>query len=374
MTSFRCPLAVAIIVVGTGFASAQANVKKLSDVAKELKEFLDGKGEAAINQGAITGPDNTRNAGPGFAERLRAELTKLKIEVRTSGANHTIKGEYSLGEVKPSKDEKPLSTVHLEFKIVDKRGKTLTKVEQDILDETAVLEAFGVTAELPATKNAAPNPERDRVIREQILDQPKPPIDAGKATSSAKGTFAVEILVGGQQRPVADQDGVAQVALKRGEEYVVRLVNGHPQLDMAVNLAIDGINVFEFSDVRHPTDKTRPKFSVYIVPPGKSVDILGWHKDMETAHKFEVSGYADSAAAKLAKTADAATMGVITATFAAAWPKDQPPPADETASTKSLDGDATKLGAPTKFVNKEVERVIGTVRGSVSVRYSKPAQ
>jgi hypothetical protein len=64
---------------------------------------------------------------------------------------------------------------------------------------------------------------------------------------------------------------------------------------------------------------------------------------------------------------------VITATFAAAWPKDQQPPSDEPSNPaeKSRSGDA--VGRGTRFQQKflEVERHIGVVRATVSVRYTK---
>jgi hypothetical protein len=65
-----------------------------------------------------------------------------------------------------------------------------------------------------------------------------------------------------------------------------------------------------------------------------------------------------------------APTGVITAQFAAAWPKDHPPPADE-AQGRSRSADAVGRGIQVQQQYIEVERHMGVTRATVSVRYSK---
>src|SRR5262249_53580730 len=121
-----------------------------------------------------------------------------------------------------------------------------------------------------------------------------------------------------------------------------------------------------FSDVKNP--KTgRPLYSVLILGAKQEVFIRGWHRTNEVAEEFVITDYSRSAAAELKSTA---ATGAITATFAAAWPKDQQPPSDEPAA-KGRSGDAVGRGqrVAQKFV--EVERHVGVVRATVSVRYAK---
>jgi hypothetical protein len=136
-----------------------------------------------------------------------------------------------------------------------------------------------------------------------------------------------------------------------------------------VTLTIDGLNLYSFSDVKNP--KTgQPKYRVVFVPAGQEVFIPGWHRTNEVSEEFVITEYAKSGSAALRSTAP---TGTVTATFAAAWPKDKPQPADEppAAAGNSRSADAVGRGARVaqKFV--EVERNIGVVRATVSVRYDK---
>ena len=59
-------------------------------------------------------------------------------------------------------------------------------------------------------------------------------------------------------------------------------------------------------------------------------------------------------------------VGVITATFAYAWPQGSAPPKDERSA-----GNETGFGPPVSQKVQEVSRQIGAVRDIVSIRYSR---
>jgi hypothetical protein len=88
-----------------------------------------------------------------------------------------------------------------------------------------------------------------------------------------------------------------------------------------------------------------------------------------------VASYADSPAAKLLPPA--AEVGTITATFAAAWARDQFPPDDERGSAERGDDPtealATARGEAVEQRYDVVERLVGQTRAIVSVRYAPPA-
>jgi len=121
----------------------------------------------------------------------------------------------------------------------------------------------------------------------------------------------------------------------------VRIVND-ADYDVAVTFTIDGLNVFAFSEVRGRNGK--PLYACVIVTKKSSVLVKGWHRDNEKSWEFLVAEYAKSAAAEV-RNVDG--LGTITASFAAAWPKDGMPPADEPAkpSTRAVSLDATARGA-----------------------------
>jgi hypothetical protein len=105
---------------------------------------------------------------------------------------------------------------------------------------------------------------------------------------------------------------------------------------------------------------------VVIVPPHSSAVIPGWHRNNNDTDAFQVTEYAKSAAALIHNEQN---LGVVTATFAAAW--ENTPPPDEMPQSKGVGGDATGFGPRIAQEYKEVKRTIGSVRASVSARYTK---
>jgi hypothetical protein len=161
-------------------------------------------------------------------------------------------------------------------------------------------------------------------------------------------------------RPAIDQEGLAFVKLSRGENYAVRLINNSPH-DAAVDLKIDGLSMFAFSENKN--------YRVMIVPAGKSHVASGWHRTNQLADAFQVMEYSKSEAAKLVgpSTAD----GTITATFAAAWQAGAKAPDDEPVATGSRSVDGTGRGEEHGTTYQEVRREVGVVRSAISVRYSE---
>jgi hypothetical protein len=153
------------------------------------------------------------------------------------------------------------------------------------------------------------------------------------------------------------------VATGRNEIYSVRLINESPH-DAAATLTIDGLNMFVFSEVKDK--KGQPRYTHVIVPARSSGTILGWHRTNEKSDSFLVTEYAKSAAAQLLH--NSAKIGTITVCFSAAWPRDGRPPGDE-PPTRSAD--ATGRGPEVAAKYTEVERTLGVIRATVSVRYTK---
>jgi hypothetical protein len=229
---------------------------------------------------------------------------------------------------------------------------------------------LGVTAQLPADGSAA---DRDKKLRDAI-DGPRVHVAGNRVSAVPASPYSIEILVksGGpyQARPPRIENGLAFVPISRGELYAISLINDSP-VDAAVNLTIDGINVFAFSDLKDPRTG-QPRYSQWIIPAKSRGEIIGWHRSNEATDTFQITEYAKSAAAELNSKAP---IGTITASFSAAWPKGTAPPPDEPAqppSEFSRSADATGRGprVATKYI--ETERNFGVVRSTISVRYAKP--
>ncbi len=173
-----------------------------------------------------------------------------------------------------------------------------------------------------------------------------------------------------------DRDGLAYVSLRREQEYTVRLVN-RSSFEAAARLSIDGLNVFTFCDEKQPPKLAdgkpnprggEPPFDLILVPAGASVEVPGWVISRSQVLGFKMTSYPNTAVAQLGR--DPAATGTITATFSAAWKKGDKPPAGEPPTTRGPGDDGTGFGKPKAIDARPVERQVGAVRASVSVRYS----
>jgi len=166
-----------------------------------------------------------------------------------------------------------------------------------------------------------------------------------------------------------NEEGYAFVPIQREQVYGVVLVND-ADFDAGVQLRIDGLSMYSFSDAEFRDKTGKPVYTYVNVQAKKSVIIRGWHVTNDQSDEFKVTEYAKSAAAELKSTAP---TGTITATFHAAWDPKGNPPDDEpkNPNDSSLSADATGRGArfDQKFV--EVDRKVGVARAVVSVRYAK---
>jgi hypothetical protein len=389
-------LSIALLPVGQARA-AEALRKELAGIAATVAGVLKGRDQDTISVGQFTGPATfPTSAGPGIAQALTEEFQKLDIVVKAV-APLGIEGRYLVTDLDVPDGDRPgrnqtVLAVRIQGTVVDQAGQVIAgftsgevadvpvvdgKFQIDVPDEQTVLEVTGVTASLPPDE-----PAKDRAQRIREIVQPDPAgapaqadppptarLDGSRVFAAPGNDYAVEVLVNGRPRPAQLIDGLPFVEVGQNEFYVIRLVNNTPY-EAAVRLTIDGLSTFAFSDLRHEDGPKagQPRFNLWVVPPRGVKVVRGWHRTHERADSFLVTGYAESAAATLNHTAD---IGTITATFAACWPSDAPPPTDEPPRRKGAPL-ATGIGPPVQQNIRGLERTIGVVRAAVSVRYAKP--
>jgi hypothetical protein len=360
-------LALAMWVVLAQSARADDALRtELVTVAQGIAEAVKGLGHEAIAVGEFTGPAQlSASGGPLIVKTLTEEMPKHGLAVK-QGATVGVKGEFE--DVKDM--QSGLLAARIKGTVTDRSGQVLFTFTRGVFGETALAALFGTTAKLPAD---LPPAERNAEL-EKSLDTPKVHVQGPRVSAAADSPYAVEILAAPQRgakyqpRSATVQNGQAFVRLSRGEVFGVRLSNKSPH-DAAVTLTIDGLNLYAFSDVKDP--KTgRPRYAVVIVPAGQEVFLPGWHRTNEASEEFVITEYAKSAAAELKSTAP---TGTVTAAFAAAWPTDKAPPADEPPSQAGNSRSADAVGRGARVAQKfvEVQRHIGVVRATVSVRYAK---
>jgi len=360
-------LVLAWLPANAGSAAANEALRPpLAEMAKQIRDLLKGRGEDAIFVGAFTGTVGKArapaSAGPGIKQVLVEELQKLGVRVKND-ANLEIKGDYR--DVQDDDSERV--ALRLQASVLNRAGDAVVVLgkklvlDAEIEDRDALVQVLGVSkpdfgAGLTAEKECAE-------IRAR-LNRPSVSLTGTRIAADAKSPYALEILVkaskGYQARKPAEETGLAYVPLGRDEVFAVRLLNDSEH-DAAVELTLDGLSVFAFSDNKG--------YRHVIVPKKGSVLIKGWHRTNSASDEFMITHYAKSAAAERLGNLD--QTGTITATFAAAWDPKESPPRDESNKFRDPFNPAVGRGNPVKAVFKEVVRDHGRVRDVVSVRYKK---
>lgn len=368
MTFRRCLAGAAFVCLSLWLSSpgAASAANKALDLdgatktmAQRISQTLAGLGEEAVSIGQFTSPPQlAASGGAGISKLLADHLTKAGMPVKRR-ASVGVQGEF-----RDKLDAQGKPAVEILTELVDRRGEVLLSFPQEVAAAQDVASTLGLTFEAPADKPAKKQAEK---IKESI-EKPKVELVGTKAKAAPESPYAIEVQVNdGPQgayiaHPIFEEEGLAFVDIAKGRLYAVHLINDSPH-DAAVTLTIDGLNVFAFSenqDYRH-----------FIVPAKSEGTILGWHRDNRVSDAFQITEYSKSAAAELLP--DSASLGTITASFAAAWPEDENPPSDE-FDARLLgrgSGNATGRGPEVKAGYREVRRHTGRVRASISVRYDK---
>jgi hypothetical protein len=332
--------------------------KALASAAQEVAQFLKSRQAGELAVGQFTSPPQLQaSGGSGLSKILAEQLTQSGVTVKRR-AELGLQGEYA--EV-PAQEGAVVARITGEVR--DRQGKAVHQFTRDVSGPEAIAGMFGVTVNLPPDKGQK---ERNRILRKG-LGTSQVVLAENKVLAGEGSPYSIEVLVRDgaklDSRPPKDQEGMAFVSIERGQQYAVRVTN-KSEYDAAVTLMIDGLNMFAFSE--------RKDYSYFILGAGQSTVIQGWHRTNEVSDAFEVTSYAKSAVAEL--LASPAKIGTITATFAAAWAVDQPPPPDELAARLADrgTGDATGRGPAVASKFTEVARKKGAMRASVSVRYTRP--
>ncbi len=354
-------LASLAILPGPRSATAESDLAgETAVIAKQVKLLLDQKGQSTIAVGDFRAPAKLASgAGTAITKCMTDELKKLGLAV-TRRAELELNGEFR--DVQDPKAKAP--AVQIRAHVVDQSGAEVVAFEpRGIFDMTTIASLVGATVSIPA---AATEEQRNEGFTEAV-ENPKIHLANTRISPDPKGPYAIEVRVksGSEYRPRAAsmEDGLAFLKIRREETYAIALINDSPN-DAAVTLTIDGLSVFAFSE--------NTAYRHFIVPGKTTLTVPGWHRSNKVSDSFKVTGYAESAVAE--NMPNSTIVGTITACFAAAWPKDSPPPADEASpkGAKALPSDdATARGEAVEKIFTQVYKKVGRFRAAVTVRYSK---
>lgn len=342
----------------------------IKEIAKQVQNLLTAHGHNTVAIDPFKGPASMATSfGPGLEEAFVGELQRLEIQVKAQ-AELRIKGVYRLIEIPAEEQvERTLGTsvlaAEIEISVLDSFDEPLGRriFKRQIRNESTVTQMAGLTVSLPTQGDKTSEVDRDAAVRLAVAHAPAH-LDGSFVQSRPDSLYAMELLVRQMPRKVGLVDGLPFAEVRGNESYAIRLTN-RSDFDAAVNLQIDGLSMFAFSEMRDSNGS--PKYSTVLVPAGGDVTIRGWHINNETSDEFLVTDYPRSAAGQ---QNHATGIGTVTAIFHAAW--DKIPPPDEPGKKRGLKGDATGRGLRIDEKFSEVSRQVGVVRDSISIRYTKP--
>jgi hypothetical protein len=334
--------------------------QELASVASRLYKHLRDRSTTVAVGNFTCDTKPPTNHGSGIHLILCEELTRCGLRLDRE-SRWTVKGSYKVIIDTTTPDHHPALKLEIKLHERDGDGGFDLEITGAVVDEETVAAALGLTVALPPDANAA---QRARILTDRIRKDRAPILTGNRISATRNSPYAVEVLVKRDGKYVAItpeiDDDVAYAPIARDEVYAVRLCNDTDH-EAAASLTIDGIDLFAFCE---------PRPTALILAAHSEVLVRGWPITFARTNEFVVTGYADSAAFQL-KTF--AKVGVIHAAFAAAWPKGSLPPPDEpsVAARGSRSTDATGHGAPVKERFVAVERNVGVLRASVSVRYTR---
>jgi hypothetical protein len=352
------------IVHADGLPGEDALTIEVRALAADFATIIDKKGGGSVAVGEFSGSSKVKGSvGPRLQMVLKAELEKLKITVDPEDFRFEIKGDYQ-----PVTDkDTDLLGIKLIGRLID------SETGEPLAEKPTGRFVFGPET-VPTMLGLNMQPKLDADTRDisdaakKALNSPTAHIKEQKLAVTPTSPYAIQVLVKRGSRYVArditpDAKGRPFVELHGDEIYAIRLIN-NSRHNAAVDLRVDGVSSFAFSD-------TKSEF--WIIAPGQHADIIGWHKSNATTTEFKVvDDFADSAAAKL-HLKPSASIGLVTAAFRAAWDKESKPPADEMnlADLGGRQRNATGFGDDVGFRTTQVSLVIGQARDIISVRYNR---
>lgn len=373
---YATPVAAVLLILICGNASFAGDSLRgeMDRLARDVKEVITKRGGGSIAVGGFGEPAGALGSSSASIQlQLRAALEAQNVKVVSDGFDFQITGTY-IGKV-----DEGMQGVRINALLSDSQGSVLQLFHRDLFGEESVPRMLGIAVhDTRKAIDSVPAPRNmEQALLMEIHRASKNPdifLSGTQIRTVSTSPYAIEILVKRQStsgeisntartsaysavRPTANSDpsdkGRPFVLVEKEQVFAVRLINDSDH-EAAVNLSLDGINCFQFSEI---------KSTYWIIPPKSNIVVLGWHKNNETSIEFKSTEFPDSAAAKL-KLKPSSKIGLIIAAFSAAWAGPEDQPKDEQAR-------AAGFGEEIQFRTKQVKRQIGHLRDNIVVRYER---
>lgn len=298
-------------------------------------------------------PSEEGSPGTRLSVAFETAIKQTSLSLSRQNYQIVIRGQFK----KTTDPDTKTTGIEVTLRFENNDGDSIGKKTRYIHGEEATFALAGENKHIP--------PLADQKQREEILKAPpQTKLQGSKIKTAAASPYAVELLVkgaNGQLQPRAAEVSADTnrpfVDILGQEVFAIRLYNDS-DFEAAVDLTIDGITVFAFSTIQ-------PQPRYWIVPARSHMDVLGWKITEAETDEFKSVEFPKSAAAELKMSHDE-RIGIINALFHAAWEdENRPPPGEQAGSKNAGRGDRIKDQATV------VQRFIGKLRDSISVRYER---
>lgn len=355
-------LAAAALTADSAWADGRA--EELSELARDVAKFSMGSGIKSIAIDRFTAKRITGDSfecGPGLARELERALEQLGMKVDPA-ANHAVKGEYW----RALDEKRDCVVIQFQARVVDTRtNKELIELQgRTMYGAVDVAHALGVNVVFPVGSTPA---EKERILRERD-DKPAASVRGASVGASDASSFRYELLVKDgkdfvPRKPVM-VDGRPNYDLQKKDVYRIKIVN-ESNYDVAVDVSIDGVDLFAFSDAVRNAKGPIPKAKVIVLKNGECI-IPGWPINPRQSDEFLVAEYIHGSARS--KEIGDAHIGMIVLQFSPCWEKGkQPPEFKKLTRDKVFTERGARIDTPFNFF----EREIGEVMAVVVARYSR---
>jgi len=354
---------IALVLIDSSTALADSLDRQLGKFAVEINQALKKFSYSSATL-QVTGPATFPTPGPAYIrERLAEELGKVGVTLKRSRADVGLACSLKF------KESDGVLAVTFSVSFVDNNdqpvgGAQLKDVK--ISDPEIVARLLGSPVSkktiMPVSQTKITGGSVDDALDVAVLEgfrRPNQQVDRQTVARAEPGSpYGIEIIAGGQAKPLTVEDGLAFVDLKTSDEFVVHLVNDSSHL-VAVELRLDGIDSSWYSQKRF----------YWLVRPRTSVKVSGWYYGGNKYTAFQIVPVEQSVAAKLGTTGD---IGVVSAVFRRAYLEGETIARDdeELVTAGSGVGEGREILVNTNEV--KVSRY-GRMLSQVPVRYEKPA-
>lgn len=377
---FRIPKVTALCICFAVTLSVQgvASAASLDSAAKRLADcvarYLKGSKQVAIQVNAFKGPPDS-GTGRTIQMALRNELKALDINCNPKTPNMKVGGKFRVGV------EDGRTFVLISATMVNRDGNEVAEFrnlfeeeptpEVDVEEEVALL--LGANVDFTSNlRGPAILDERTRRLTQSVNAPVANVFDDTVVSARKESKYKLEIHVrqSGETtykpRKIVLEDGMPFVDLQLKDEFAI-VMHNKSEHDVGARIAIDGINMFEFSEV-----ESYRELGMVLVRGDSAGAVYGWHGTNDKSDAFRITELPGSEAAKLGR--DTSETGTITLNVFPAWSGTDVHPGELLGAPRSSStGLGVERGAQIKSRFTEVKRHFGaTLLTTLTVRYSRP--